>query len=176
MAKSTTKTTTPRKRAAKKTAAAPKLPEPKSDGTELTTPPEQPNPEAALQHPSLADEAKPGVEVAERSADVEKASSDVHRKAFVLLRAAYEAQDGDARKGLHLANVEATRQAMIGQGLRPSADGKFVKSEQHPDGRSITLFYDVPAVPAVVAGEEGETVAHAHVTLDDQHAAEKASS
>lgn len=128
------------------------------------------------QHPSLADQPEPNVEVAHRSQDVEKDSTPTHRKTYVLLKEQYDSNGGDGADDIHLANIEAARQAMIHQGLRPTSDGKFAGSEDHPDGKSINLHYDIPAVPAVVAlGLTGEqSVTHAHVTLDDQHAAEKA--
>lgn len=135
-----------------------------------STPPEQPNAEAADEFPAL--DGAPGVEVAERSADVTKADTLTHRKDFVLLKADYEGND---KAELHRANVEAARQYLISQGMRPTGDGKFTSSTDHPDGVSITLHYDVPVVPAVTAtvADEGVDVVHAHVTLDDQRAAEK---
>ena len=45
--------------------------------------------------------------------------------------------------------------------------------EDHPDGVSLILHYDVPVTPAIIAGEKGDAVNHAHVTLDDQKAYEK---
>jgi hypothetical protein len=149
-----------------------------ADDPSLTTPPDQPNPEAALQWPSLGDEAngldeKPEVEVAERSQDVEAPTAKVHRKDFVVLKSAWEgdlaAVDVEQK---HRDNVEATRQYLIHQGLRPTGDGKFAGKEDHPDGVSLILHYDVPVTPAVIA--EGDAVVHAHVTLDDQHEHEKA--
>lgn len=117
-----------------------------------------------------------GEEVAARSQDItDKKTSKVHVKDFVVLKSTWA---GDRKVGdsdAHLANLEATRQGLISQGLRPTGDGKFAGEEDHPDGVSLILHYEVPAVPAHEALEAGgETVAHAHVTLDDQHAAEKA--
>lgn len=135
---------------------------PKKDGSPTAA--EKRAAEAAEeQHPAL--EGAEGVEVAQRSQDEEKPSVEVHKKKFVVL-----ARDYYDDEATHLANVEATRQAMIGQGLRPTADGGFVGAEKHPDGVSLVLTYEVPAKAAVVATEQH--VAHAHVTLDDQHAAE----
>lgn len=160
MSKSTTKKTTSKKAASKK--AASKKAESKGGdtlGTKVT--------EGDEQHPTLSGSA--GEEVAARSQDITDAeTSDVHRKEFVVLRRDWEGTiEHDAA---HLANIEAMRQAMIGQGLRPKADGKFVGSTDHPDGASLVLAYEVAATPAIVASDYD--VAHAHVTLDDQHAAE----
>ncbi len=144
--------------------------------TEKSTDPSGAETPTDEQHPSLGDTPKPEEEVARRSQDVEKASTTVHRKDYVVLASAYELTGGDNRKEFHRANIEAARQAMMSQGLRPTADGRFVSKANHPDGKSVILHYDIPAAPAVVALDEtGEqTVTHAHVTLDDQHAAEKA--
>lgn len=135
---------------------------PKKDGSPTAA--EKRAAEAAeAQHPAL--EGAEGVEVAQRSQDETEASADVHTKKFVVL-----ARDFYDDESTHRANIEATRQAMMSQGLRPTGDGSYVGSEEHPDGASLILTYTVPARAAVVATEE--TVAHAHVTLDDQHAAE----
>jgi hypothetical protein len=153
MSKSTTKKTAAKKTTAPKATAGDTL------GTKVT--------EGDEQHPALAGD--PGEEVAARSQDITDAeTSDVHRKDYVVLRRDWEGtiEKDDA----HLANIEAMRQAMIGQGLRPTADGKFVGSAKHPDGVSLVLSYEVAATPAVIASDY--EVAHAHVTLDDQHAAE----
>lgn len=140
---------------------------PKKDGSP-TAAEERAAEQAIPQHPAL--DGNVGVEVAERSQDETRLSTDVHRKDFVLLASAYGSNDKDE---IHRANIEATRQAMIGQGLRPTGDGKFAGSEKHPDGKSITLTYEVPAKPTVVVTAEEPDVLHAHVTLDDQHEAEK---
>jgi hypothetical protein len=140
---------------------------PKQDGSPTAA--EQKAHEQALpQHPAL--DGHEGIEVAERSQDETRLSTTTHRKDFVLLASAYGSNDKDE---IHRANIEATRQAMIGQGLRPTGDGKFVSSEKHPDGKSITLTYEVPAKPSVVVTVEEPDVLHAHVALDDQHEAEK---
>jgi hypothetical protein len=177
---STAKSTAAKKTAAKKTTAR-KAPAKKAvadtrrvTGEDtLTTPPEQPNEEAALQHPAFAGE--PGVEVAERSADVTKPDTTTHRKDFVLQREAFEGND---QTEIHTANIAATRQYLISQGMRPTGDGKFAGSDNLPDGLNVVLHYDVPVTPAVTAtvDDEGVAVVHAHVTLDDQHAAEDAAS
>lgn len=151
-----------------------------ADDPSLTTPPDQPNPEAALQWPSLGDEAnnlaeKPEVEVAERSQDEPKPTATVHRKDYVVLKSAWE---GDLStvdvEQKHRDNIEAARQALIHQGLRPTGDGKFTGQDDHPDGKSLTLHYEVPVKPAVIASDHEEpTISHAHVTLDDQRDYEK---
>jgi hypothetical protein len=172
MARSTAKTTAAKKTAAKKTTTAKKTAakRPAQDTPSTSTAPDQPNEEAADQHPAL--DGKPGVEVSERSTDQPKPDTLTHRKDFVLLKREYESND---HAELHRANVEATRQYLISQGMRPTADGKFTSAEDHPDGVSVILHYDVPVVPAVTAtvDDEGEAVVHAHVTLDDQHEREQ---
>lgn len=131
-----------------------------------STPPEQPNPEAAAEFPALVGE--PGVEVSERSADQPKPDTLTHRKEFVLTLDSWEHGD---KKEMHRANVGAMRQYLISQGMRPTGDGKFVSSKKHPDGKSVSLFYEVPVVPAVIAQETDPEV-HDYVQLDDQHAAD----
>jgi hypothetical protein len=151
-----------------------------ADDPSLTTPPDQPHPEAALQWPSLGDEAnglqaKPEVEVAERSQDEPDPTATVHRKDFVVLKAAWEGDLSSVdTEEKHRDNIEAARQALMHQGLRPTGDGTFTGSEDHPDGASLILHYEVPAKPAVTASDHEEpTVSHAHVTLDDQRDYEK---
>lgn len=118
--------------------------------------------EAEVQHPAL--EGEEGVEIAQRSADTDAASSDAHTKKYVVLARDWHGTDDEHRR-----NIEAARQAMISTGLRPTGDGEYVGSEDHPDGKSLILTYSIPARAAVVA--HGET-AHAHVTLADQHEAD----
>lgn len=122
------------------------------------------------QFPSLDGHAS--VEIAQRSQDEDNPTATVHRKTFVVLASTWgESVDHDVS---HLHNIEATRQAMIHQGLRPTGDGKFVGDRKHEDGVSLYLDYEVPCTPAVIASSEDEPlVAHARVTLDEQHAAEK---
>lgn len=151
MTKATTKKT-----AAKKTAA----PDTAGDqlGTKITE--------------GDVDEMSNAEEVAARSQDITEAeTSEVHVKEYVLLKSQWtESVDQEAT---HLANLEAARQAMIHQGLRPTDDGSFDAAEDHPDGLSVILRYTIPAVPASDALDEGGFhVSHAHVTLEDQHAAE----
>ena len=155
MAAKTTKKTASKKAAAKKA-------EPKTGdqlGTKVTE--------------GDVDEMSSKEQVAARSQDVtETQATDTHRKDYVVLKSTWgeSVEHDDA----HLANIEAARQAMMAQGLRPTSDGKFVGEENHPDGKSLILHYDIGAVPAVSALEETgkQSVAHAHVTLDDQHDAE----
>lgn len=154
------------------------------------------------QHPALygADD----VEVAERSADtpadqanlpegVEKVSdvsgaqqietappgmrgaTGTHRKTFVTLKRDYESEGESA---VHARNVNAVRQYMISQGLRPDSDVSFVGSEDlpGPPGRpgrdSVALHYEVSAVPAVVASDFD--VRHAVVVQDGPTPTERA--
>jgi hypothetical protein len=95
------------------------------------------------QFPSLA--GQPDVEVAERSADVHKASSSRHIKVFV-------APPGFVVEGYdHTANFTATRQYMMGLGLRPDGDVEFDGASENVDGVSVDLTYSVAAIPAVIA-------------------------
>lgn len=137
---------------------------PKQDGSP-TAAEKKAGEQATVQHPAL--DGNVSVEVAERSQDETRPTASVHRKVFVVLAADFHDEEA-----FHRRNIEATRQAMIGQGLHPSGDGKFVGSEEHPDGVSLCLTYEVPATPAIVATDAEPLVKHAHVTLDDQHAAE----
>lgn len=114
-----------------------------------------------LQFPS--DMGKPNVEVAKRSADVDKASSSVHEKVFVLLRREWEKVDQDA---IHEANKTAVRQYMASNGLRTDAKVTFVGEESvdepslplNPYDESVGLRYRVAAVPARVASYEAGTM------------------
>lgn len=120
-----------------------------------------------LQHPGAA--GHPDVEVAERSADVHEKASDVHRKVFVIPRNGLVSQDySDAiHDDMHKANIDGMRQEMVLNGLRPTADGSFVGAEDHPDGASVCLTYEVAAVPAAVATPEQSIVA---ITVADNKA------
>lgn len=141
---------------------------PKNDGTPTAA--EKKAFEAAQeQFPST--DGHEGVEVAERSQDVTKPTSSDHEKVFVLLKRDFDTATAteEGADALHQANIEAARQAMIHQGLRPTADGRFVGSKDHGDGASVDLTYAIPAAAAAIATDA--EVAHAYVTLDDQRAA-----
>lgn len=113
----------------------------KTDADEIVEP-------AAVRAAELAAfEAKSDAElVAERTADTDKGSSTEHVKVFVI--------PGDEPKPTksnynHDANIAAVRQYMMSQGLRPTGDVVFKKSEPYgPGGKSWALTYAVPAVPA----------------------------
>lgn len=101
------------------------------------------------QHPAIV--GQPGVEVAERTIDAEKpANTVVHTKTFVTPKATWGTEDQDA---VHARNINAVRQAMVNQGLRPDADVKFAKAYDWPydGGISLGLDYEVKATPAVIA-------------------------
>lgn len=98
------------------------------------------------QAPSLV--GRPEVEVAERTQDTDEAESGEFVKDFVVRRDQFDAEDPDA---VHARNATAVRQFMVNQGLRPSADVRFVGEEEHWDGVSVVLRYSVGAVPAAVA-------------------------
>ncbi len=130
-----------KKAAAKKTAAR--------QTAEPTT--EQPE---DMQFPS--DAGEDALEVAKRSADVHEKESDVHRKVFVVNA------DEEQTEEFHNRNIWAMRQYLIHQGLRPEEDGTFVGSEDHEDGVSVRLTYEVKAIPAHVAYDP--EVSHATVS------------
>lgn len=112
------------------------------------------------QFPALAGE--PDVEVAERTIDYgnptfggEPLGTTRHVKDFVTRKFEYEQE----KEAVDRRNVNAVRNSMIGQGLRPDGDVVFESATDHPDGVSVILRYGVKAVPAVVAS-----------TYDTQHA------
>lgn len=127
----------------------------------------------AEEHPEEfpALDGSPEAEVAKRSQDQTETEAEAFRKDYVVLKRDWDERTTVDKDATHLANIEAARQFLMSQGLRPTGDGSFVGEEDYGDGASVILHYDVPATPAVTATEE--TVAHAHVTLDDQHAQEK---
>ncbi len=106
-------------------------------------------------------------QVAARSQDVDEQATPVHRKVFVIPKNPLGDDYGDET---HTANIDAMRQAMILQGLRPTEDGHFVGAEDHPDGQSVCLTYACAAVPAATATPEQSQV---RVTVDDQHALDR---
>jgi hypothetical protein len=115
---------------------------------------------ADLQFPSLA--GKPGVEVAERTADTDRATATQYEKVFVLLKRQWETCDQEA---IHEANRIAVRQFLTDNGLRTDkVDVEFVGTEEPPPGindglperkHSIGLRYRVPALPAVLVATPG---------------------
>lgn len=99
------------------------------------------------QFPSLY--GKPDVEVAERTADTSEESTGQHVKDFVTTREQWDSANQDEQ---HKANINAVRQYMLANGLRPDADVEFEGEHDHPfDPKSIVLRYGVSAVPAAVA-------------------------
>lgn len=119
------------------------------------------------QHPALVGE--PGVEVAERSQDTDAQSTTTHRKVFVTRKDDYTSTDTDQ---VHLRNMTAVRQYMVNQGIRPDASVRFIGAEDHFDGVSLNLVYEVSAVPAVTA-DDIET-RHTVIPNDGPTAAERA--
>lgn len=113
---------------------------------------------AQVQFPSLVGQS--GVEVAERSADVSKASTKQHRKVFRVFTAGL---DFDAASFDHLPNFTATRQYMLDHGLRPVGDVAFVGAEKY-DEKNTDLIYQVEALPAAIATAEDHPD-QAHVTV-----------
>lgn len=112
-----------------------------------------------LQFPSIA--GNPGVEVAERSADVSAGRTRKHRKVFrVFVGSDLSFSDMDFDHG---PNRVATRQYMVSHGLRPLGDVAFVGAEPY-DERNVDLTYEVEAVPAAIATQFDE--AHVVVALD----------
>ena len=111
----------------------------------------------ARQFPSLYSEQGQAVEVAERTIDREETEDGtpipdvLHVKEFVALKRDLELEGEDV---VHARNINAVRQYMVNQGLRPDADVVFAGSTDlgGPPGRqSVSLRYEVRAVPAVVA-------------------------
>lgn len=86
----------------------------------------------------------PDAEVAARTADSESGDSKFE-KDFVVIKDKWAGEDWQ-----HEANIEATRQAAINQGVRPTEHGSFVGEEDHEDGVSLVLKYAVAGVPAHV--------------------------
>jgi hypothetical protein len=118
---------------------------------------------SAMQHPALA--GAPEVEVADRSADQDDTPTLRHHKDFVIPARDYFPDGLD-----HTANIDATRQFLINEGLRPTGDVTFDGAEKHPDGYSMILHYSGPVIPAVIAGQFD--VAHAPVRQDAPSATE----
>lgn len=109
----------------------------------------------ARQFPSLYGEQD--VEVAERTIDRDEDENGtpeptvLHVKDFVTLKRDLEFESEDV---VHARNINAVRQYMVNQGLRPDADVVFAGETDlgGPPGRqSVSLRYEVRAVPAVVA-------------------------
>lgn len=114
------------------------------------------------EHAATADTLEPGqdvsepevptdVEVAARSADMEKPST-THVKQYVLGPSSDPTAKGnpytEARGFDHEPNKAATRQYAIDNGLWPTDDVKFVSGKKHPDGESWILTYSVEVIPA----------------------------
>lgn len=108
---------------------------------------------------------KPEVEIAKRSQDVDEAEANEHRKVFVI---PVNPIGDDYDDEVHARNIDAMRQGMVLQGLRPTEDGRFVEARPHSDGQSVCLVYACKCVPAAV-DEPGRPV---RVTVEDQHALE----
>lgn len=83
--------------------------------------------------------AKAEATVADRSPDAEN-SGEKFEKDFVVVEAKWLGEDWQ-----HEANIEATRQAAINAGVRPTEHGAFVGSDKHEDGVSLILHYEVGA-------------------------------
>lgn len=110
-------------------------------------------------------DAEADTEVAARSADVDEVKAEKHRKEFVHGPGKYTVASGFS----HEANIAATRQYLINQGLRPVGDVEHVSTRKHEDGVSVVLAYEVEAVPAHLA--EAYEVAHAHVIQSEDGSA-----
>lgn len=102
---------------------------------------------AALDAERAEIDAKSDAElVAERSADTDELATDEHVKVFVLPPGP---KPTEANGYAHEANMAATRQYMISQGLRPTGDVRHVSTKAFgPGGKSWAITYAVPAVPA----------------------------
>ena len=109
------------------------------------------------QFPSLYSESAQAVEVGERTIDngdpvtgVAKPTM-VHVKDFVALKRDLETEGEDV---VHARNINAVRQFIVNQGIRPDANVTFEGKTDlgGPHGReSVSLRYAVHAIPAVVA-------------------------
>jgi hypothetical protein len=114
-----------------------------------------------------------GVEVAQRTIDREHldadptASSSTYRKVFVLLNREWQEHTDDQKADVHTRNIRAVRQFMVGNGLRPTGDVKFVGEEVvkrpqtgHLSNDSVELTYEGGVTPiAAVVTDKGATVA-----------------
>lgn len=113
-----------------------------------------------LQFPSVA--GQPGVEVAERSADVTTTGrTRTHRKVFRVFFGPGDAYDSETFD--HGPNRIATRQYMTSHGLRPLGEVELVSAEPY-DERNVDLVYQVEAIPAAVATDPA--TAHVVVSTD----------
>ncbi len=149
-----------KKAAAKAAQAEASPPAEGGSGSGATGAPDSTQPEQ-MQKPSLVGESE--VEIAKRSQDVHEAKSSEHRKVYVVQK---NGAGPDYDDDMHVRNIDAMRQEMIKQGLRPTEDGHFVGAEDHPDGQSVCLTYACACVPAAVASPEESVV---WVTVHDQH-------
>lgn len=117
--------------------------------------------------PSVSDPEVPeDVEVAARSADMDKPSTD-HRKIFVLGPdpSSPTANPYTEAKGYnHEPNKAATRQGAIDAGLWPTGDVTFVSGKRNADGVSWDLTYKVPVT---VAHEVEPGTRNPEVVADD---------
>lgn len=112
-----------------------------------------------------ADSLSDGTLVEQRTADTHETKNargvddGEHVKVFVIPPGNKPGSDYD-----HDANIAATRQYMISQGLRPTGDVRFVGSEPFGPGlKSWALTYAVTAVPA----ERFDFAAEVHVVQDE---------
>lgn len=99
--------------------------------------------------------------IARKSADVSAASSDEHRKVFVLPPGP---KPTEANGYDHAANKAATVQYLISQGMRPTGEVRLVSIKQHENGVSWVLTYAVPVVPA--AKWDYATEAESHIVTE----------
>jgi hypothetical protein len=132
-------------------------------------PAEHDQPAASHQFPSVSD-GDSGVEIAERSQDVVSPTATEHVKVYVVQRDPAKAGNVEDDEDMHARNIDAMRQALINQGMRPTGDGRFVSAEDGTDAGSVRLTYAIPVVPAAVA----DPAATFYVVQDDQHAADAA--
>lgn len=120
------------------------------------------------QHPALGSDGDAGVEVAERTVDIDTAaepqSSANTRKVFTVPASEWDELDDDGKEAVHDRNRRAVRQFMLSQGLRAPAEAEvsFTGEERVKAGRggraslaaeSVRLVYEVPATPVSTATE-----------------------
>lgn len=129
------------------------------------------------QFPSLYNESAQAIEIGERTIDngdelgVAEPTM-IHVKDFVTLARDLETEGEDA---VHARNINAVRQYMVNQGIRPDAKVSFMGKTDlgGPPGRkSVALRYGVHAIPAVVATDFD--VRHVTIPQEGPSATERA--
>jgi len=107
--------------------------------------------------------------IARRSADIDatRASNNEHRKVFVLPPGPKPTEKNGYD---HRANMAATRQYAISQGMRPTDDVRHVSTAAFgPGGKSWALTYAVPVQPVEkIEGDEWREAVEVEVITDNE--------